>query len=337
MDDDVRWSLLAPPWLRRVPADLAAIVALTLLTVGAVFIPVVRDTPLRVVLGLPFVLFVPGYALVAALFPEQGTEPAEDDDDAMDSSGITGLERVALSFGVSIAVVPLVGLVLNFTPFGIRLVPIVVSLTGLVLVLTAVATRRRLALDPDERFQVPWRTWLQAGRTELFEPETRTDAALNVLLVISLVLAVSSVGYAVAVPKPGESFTEFYLLTEDDDGELVADGYPTEFVAGESQSLVVGVGNQEHRQQAYTVVVELHDVETENNETRILDRERLRTFEVQTEHNETWQRQHSVTPELTGERMRLTYMLYQGSPPTTPTTDNAYRELHLWVNVTAQG
>jgi uncharacterized membrane protein len=337
MDDDVRWSLLAPPWLRRVPADLAAIVALTLLTVGAVFIPVVRDTPLRVVLGLPFVLFVPGYALVAALFPEQGTEPAEDDDDAIDSSGITGLERVALSFGVSIAVVPLVGLVLNFTPFGIRLVPIVVSLTGLVLVLTAVATRRRLALDPDERFQVPWRTWLQAGRTELFEPETRTDAALNVLLVISLVLAVSSVGYAVAVPKPGESFTEFYLLTEDDDGELVADGYPTEFVAGESQSLVVGVGNQEHRQQAYTVVVELHDVETENNETRILDRERLRTFEVQTEHNETWQRQHSVTPELTGERMRLTYMLYQGSPPTTPTTDNAYRELHLWVNVTAQG
>ena len=335
MDDDVRWSLLAPPWLRRVPADLAALVGLTLLTVGAVFLPVVRDTPLRVVLGLPFVLFVPGYALVAALFPEAGSDSTADDE--LDSSGITGLERVALSFGVSIAVVPLVGLVLNFTPFGIRLVPIVVSLTALVLVLTAVATRRRLELPAEERFAVPWRAWLQAGRTELLEPETRTDGALNVLLVISLVLAVSSVGYAVAVPKQGEAFTEFYLLTEGEDGELVADGYPTDLVAGESTPLVVGVGNQEHRQQSYTVVAELHDVAVENNSTRILDRERLRTFEVETAHNETWQRQHSVTPELTGERLRLTYLLYQGAPPATPTTENAYRELHLWVNVTAPG
>ncbi|WP_372912399.1 DUF1616 domain-containing protein [Salinigranum sp.] len=334
MDDDVRWGLLAPPWLRRVPADIAAVGVLTLLTAGVVFLPVVRDTPLRIVVGLPFVLFVPGYALVAALFPERGTDPA---DDATDGSGITGLERVALSFGVSIAVVPLVGLVLNFTPFGIRLVPIVVTLTVLVLALAAVATRRRLALPTEDRFTVPWRAWLRAGRSELFDPETRTDGALNVLLVVSLVLAVSSVGYAVAVPKQGESFTEFYLLTESDDGELVADGYPTEFVAGQSQSLVVGVGNQEHQQQAYTVVVELHDVQVTDNWTRVVDRQRLQTFELETEHNETWQRQHTVTPELTGDRMRLTYMLYRGAPPATPTTDNAYRELHLWVNVSSTG
>jgi uncharacterized membrane protein len=141
----------------------------------------------------------------------------------------------------------------------------------------------------------------------------------------------------VAVPKQGESFTEFYLLTESPDGELVADGYPTEFTAGESRELVVGVGNQEHQDMEYTVLVELHRVEIENNSTRILDRERLRTFEAQVAHNETWQRQHSVTPELTGERLRLTYMLYRGAPPGTPTADNAYRELHLWVNVTTAG
>jgi len=32
--------------------------------------------------------------------------------------GIDGIERVALSFGLSIAIVPLIGLVLNFTPWG---------------------------------------------------------------------------------------------------------------------------------------------------------------------------------------------------------------------------
>jgi uncharacterized membrane protein len=336
MDDDVRWELLLPPWLRRLPADLTAIVGLTLVTVAVVFLPVVSETPLRIVFGLPFALFAPGYALIAALFPEAGTEPAEDTD-GEGGSGITGLERVALSFGVSIAVVPLVGLVLNFTPLGIRLVPIVVSLTVLVFGLTAVAMRRRAALPAEERLTVPWRAWIAAGRRELFAPESRTDAALNVLLVISLVVAVSSVGYAVAVPKQGESFSEFYLLTEDESGELVADDYPTELVAGESRSLVVGIGNQEHRTVEYTVVVELSRVAVENNSTRVLDEERLRTFETRLGHNETWQRPHSVTPELTGDRLRLTYLLYRGSPPSEPTTENAYRELHLWVNVTSSG
>jgi uncharacterized membrane protein len=223
---------------------------------------------------------------------------------------------------------------LNFTPFGIRLVPIVVSLSLLVVSLTAIAARRRWALPEEERLTVPWRAWLDAGRRELFEPETRTDAVLNVLLVVSLVVAVSSVGYAVAVPKQGESFSEFYLLTEEEDGELVADDYPTEFVAGESRSLVVGIGNQEHQTTAYTVVVELNRVQIQNNSSRVLDEERLRTFETRLAHNETWQRRHTVTPDMTGENLRLTYLLYRGDAPQNPTTANAYRELHLWVNVT---
>lgn len=141
-------------WARRVPADLAAIVGLTLLTVGAVFFPVVRDAPLRVVVGLPF---VPGYALITALFPECGPPENTDEEEIDSGGGITGLERVALSFGVSITVVPLVGLVLNFTPWGIRLVPTVVSLTGLVVGLVVIAVRRRADLEPNRRFRVPWR------------------------------------------------------------------------------------------------------------------------------------------------------------------------------------
>ncbi|WP_318568708.1 DUF1616 domain-containing protein [Salinigranum marinum] len=338
MAPDARWRLMVPRWARRMPADLAAIVGLTLLTIGAVFLPFVQETPLRVVVGLPFVLFVPGYALVAALFPERG--PPEDTDEAeLDSAegGITGLERVALSFGVSIAVVPLVGLVLNFTPWGIRLVPIVVSLTGLVVGLVVIAARRRAELDPDRRFRVPWRAWLTSARGELFEPDTRTDAALNVLLVVSILLAVSSVGYAVAVPQQGESFSEFYLLTEGPDGELVADDYPTEFSPGQGQELVVGIGNQEHENVDYTVLVEIHEVQVQNNSTRLIEREELRQFDPSLAHNETWQQPHTVTPTMTGERLRLTYLLYRGAPPQTPTTDNAYRELHLWVNVTQEG
>ncbi|WP_435065505.1 DUF1616 domain-containing protein [Halobaculum sp. EA56] len=346
MGTDFGWWRLLPRPLRRLPVDLAAIVFAVALTIVSVFTPVVNETPLRVIVGLPFVLFVPGYALIAALFPEAGERPADaeadgpdvDTDEAVadgDRSGIDGIERVALSFGTSIAVVPLIGLVLNFTPFGIRLTPIVVCVSGFTIALTAVAAQRRWALPTEERFRVPYRQWLADARTELFEPDTRTDAALNVLLAISVIIAVSSVGYAVAVPKQGESFTEFYILTEGEDGELVADDYPTEFTRGEPRSLVLGISNHEHKPVNYTAVVAIQRVEIRNNSTTVLESTRLREWSVRLADNETWHRPHTVAPRMTGTDLRLTYFLYKGDPPATPTTENAYRELHLWVNVTA--
>jgi uncharacterized membrane protein len=221
-----------------------------------------------------------------------------------------------------------------------------VTVAGFTLGATAVAARRRWALPVDERFSVPYREWIDSGRSELFEPETRLDGALNVLLVVSVLLAVSSVAYAVAVPPQGEQFSEFYLLTENEDGELVADGYPSTFVRGESASVVVGIGNNEYESTNYTVVVELQRVEavdggnlTANGtanattELRVVDRERLGELSAQLEHNETWQDTHELQPTMTGQNLRVQYLLYRGEPPAEPTRDNAYRSLHLWVDV----
>ncbi len=83
----------------------------------------------RYVLGGVFVLFLPGYLLISALYPRSGE--------------LDGLERVALSVGLSLAVVPLVGLVLNYTPWGIRLEPIMVALAALCLALAVVCVVRR--------------------------------------------------------------------------------------------------------------------------------------------------------------------------------------------------
>lgn len=352
------WLLLPAP-LRRLPADLAAVVVLTLATLFVVFAPVVNETPIRVAFGLPFVLFLPGYAFVAALFPEEGESPtagqsgtdagaattAADDGDGdeglfetwSDRSGIDGIERVALSFGLSIAIVPLIGLALNFTPWGIRLVPVAVSVSAFTLGCAAVAARRRQELPPDDRFRVPYRAWLDDARDELFDPDDRTDAALNVLLAASILLAVGSVGYAVAVPPQGEQFTEFYLLTEDEDGELVAAGYPENLTLGEPASVVVGVGNREYEAVEYTVVVQLQNVSTEDNETVVRDRTELDRFQTTLEHNETRHERHRVTPTTSGEDLRLQYLLYRGEPPANPTADDAYRDLHLWVDVRAPG
>jgi uncharacterized membrane protein len=332
-EDSPNWRLLLPESVRTLPADLAAVLLLTALTVLAIFMPVVQDSPLRVILGLPFVLFIPGYAFIAALFPEAGDPPTEDDETG-DRSGIDAIERVALSFGLSIAIVPLIGLVLNFTPFGIRLVPIVVSVSAFTVGSTAVAAHRRRALPTEERFAVPYRQWLHAGRVELFEPDSRVDAALNVLLVLSILLAVSSVAYAVAVPKEGEAFTESYLLTEQENGTLVADDYPTEFSAGESKPIVVGIVNHEHRETSYSMVVELQQVRFENNSTIVEDEEELRRFQTTLADGERLHKNLNITPSMTGERLRLAFLLYEGDPPADPSVESAYRETHLWVNVT---
>ena len=82
-----------------------ALVAITALLVFYVTTPPLLY--LRYVLGSLYVLYLPGAMLVEALYP-RGEE-------------LEGLERVALSIGLSLALVPLVGLVLNYTPWGIRL------------------------------------------------------------------------------------------------------------------------------------------------------------------------------------------------------------------------
>ena len=334
MAPDRGWWLVLPEPVRRLPADLAAVIGLTLLTILAVSLPVIRETPIRIVLGLPFVLFLPGYAFIAALFPETGNPPEPDEDELVDQDrGIDGIERVALAFGMSIAIVPLLGLILNFTPWGIRLTPIILSVSVFTIGCTVVAALRRWELPPEERFSVPYREWIATGRAEVFEPDDRTDAVLNVALALSILLALGSVGFAVAVPQDGEQFTEFYLLTEDDDGELVADNYPEEFVQGQAQSLIVGIENQEHETVEYTVVVQLERVEGEGNETEVVERDELDRFGTTLKHEETWHEEYDIRPMMTGEDLRLTFLLYDGEVPAEPTRENAYRELHLWISV----
>jgi uncharacterized membrane protein len=149
------------------------------------------------------------------------------------------------------------------------------------------------------------------------------------------------------VPKQGEQFTEFYVLTENETGGLVADGYPTEFQVGASKPVVVGIGNQEHRRTNYTAVVVVQNVSFEPggepanataNATvvEVPESIELGRFSAALAHNETWHRTYELRPTMTGTNLRLAFLLYRGTPPESPTVDNAYRELHLWVNVTGE-
>ena len=68
--------------------------------------------------------------------------------------GMSGIERVALSFGLSIAVVPLIGLILNYTPWGIRLEPILYSVASFILITSIIAWLRQRSLTEKERYDI---------------------------------------------------------------------------------------------------------------------------------------------------------------------------------------
>jgi uncharacterized membrane protein len=335
-----------PPWVGPLPADLVGVVAFVGLADCFVFAPVLRETVLRALFGAGFVLFVPGYAIVAALFPGgggssenggSGSVREEGHSTSADGANIDILERVVLSFGLSIAIVMLLGLGLHFTPWGVELVPVVVTLSVLTLTSTAVAVRRRRALPDGERFRVPLRGGLGRVRAALVDPDSRADAVLTVMLVVGILLAVGTVAYGVGVPKSRTAYTEFYVVTENESSELVMADYPTNLSRGESASLVVGLHNHEHERVEYTVVVELQRVRQANDSTHILADRELRRFRVTLADDERWRRPHTVRPTMTGEGLRLQYLLYRGEVPADPHPGSADRELHLLVNVSARG
>lgn len=320
--------------------DLVAVVAAALLTVAPAFLAGEQGIweVLRVPLGFALVFFLPGYALTAALHP--GRDPGgqwRGPSDGLIGGGPepSALERVVLSVGLSVVTVPLVSLVWNFSPQGIAIQRILGSLTAVVVVAAAVAAYRRFRLDAELRFRVPFgrlATDLLAG----LKGPTGRQTGLNVVVALLVVVAVVGVGAAVTLPKDGERYTELYLLSEDPaSGDLTANGYPTNFTAGESRDLHVGIGNRETETTTYTVVVKLQRLETSDGERTVVEETTLDRFEATVEPGRREQIRRTITPDsaVTGDDLRLAFLLYEGPPPSNPTMTNAYREVHVWVDV----
>ena len=237
---------------------LAGILVLTIFLVPGI-------SALRIILGIPFILFFPGYALVSALFPRR--------------KDLDGLERLALSLGLSLAVVPLVGLGLNYTPFGIRLYPVTLSLFLFMLGMTAVAQRRRAGLPFEERFRISF---------SIRVPSWGELTLGNRLLLVGCVLALIGVGIGapyLASGRHGESFTEFYVLGP----RGMMENYPIDLKLGETGTLILGIKNHEYERVAYDVAL-------------IFDGEPLGEIRgIELAHGESWEGGLTFTPPKAGE------------------------------------
>ena len=217
---------------KNYPVDIIICLIWSIAIIPAVLLDI---KALRIVLGLPFILFIPGYVLVFALFPGRD---------------IDLIERIALSFGLSIAVVPLVGLALNYTPWGIRLEPILTSLIALVFILSIIGWYRWQSL-PIMHHPLKKRRFFISIDLHLPKGESKMENVLTIVLIISILISISLLIYIIVTPRVGESFTEFYILGPNGKAE----GYPTNLSVGENGTVIIGIVNHEHEVINYTVEI----------------------------------------------------------------------------------
>ncbi|OLZ40417.1 hypothetical protein A6E15_05190 [Natrinema saccharevitans] len=310
------------------PIDLLGVagfvlVAAVLLTVVDAASPVLRAT-----VGFPLLFLAPGYVFLSVLFPRETPASADGRSLLRQTVPLSDAERAALSFGLSFALLPPLGLVIAATPFGFTTSVVVNAVAGATLLGTGVAIARRLAVPPADRYR-PGRR-LEAARAAIFDARSTRQVAVNVVLALSMLLALTTVGYALVAPQDGEEYTSLRLLTEDDTGELVASDYPSEIEPGEAVPLVVAVENQEGADEEYTAVVQEQRLE----DGEVVERNELQRVDYGVDAGDTAYADRTLSPEAEEGSIRIAVLLYDGDVPETPTTGNAYRHSYVWVDVT---
>lgn len=267
-------------------------------------LPVAIDLPLafiRLVLGLAYVLYVPGYCLTAVLF-------ARADD-------LDGIERNGLRLGLSVAWVPVLALILDRLPWGLHLLPIVIGQLISILLFIVVAVWRRERLPAGEAFapEMSWRPgpWWRDLPT--------LDRKVYLLCAGALLVAGFAAAWIFLVPSPDEFMTEFYILG----AEGLAEDYPREAAVGETLTVTLGIVNRERVPASYRVEVWAVDPWTDRRELV------NQTGAITLSPGDRDDQEISWQMPWAGQDLMTEFFLYSdglgGEPP--------YRSLKLWLNV----
>ena len=315
------------PWDARIPIDLVGVGGFALVSALVLVVWNPSSPLVRGLFGLPLLFLAPGYAVISLLYPRSVT--GESSGATIVAGELSDVERTALSFGLSFALLPMLGLVIatvgSFSP------PVVVtSVSGFVLAVTLCATVRRFRVPAHERYRINAVGRLAAFRSWLFPGGAPLQTAVNLALAGSVLLALLTGGYAFLAPQDGEEYTTLQLLTEDETGELVAAGYPDQLESGEGFPLAVAVENQEGESMEYTLVVQQQRLV----DGEVIERQELDRIDYHVDDGSTSYEDRTFEPTAAEGEIRMVFLLYEdGEVPDTPTTDNAYRYGHLWIDV----
>jgi uncharacterized membrane protein len=257
----------------RQPAyDLLGVLALSFLYLTAVL--TVPGTPVQALLGLLFVLVLPGYALLAAI-----------------SGGAVKLalsERLTLSCVLSLATVMFVAMSLNVFR-RLDLAGLVCALEATIAAGCLCAYRRRTRIRPDD-----------AGHLVRLRLKSKKRPILRILIDVLVAACVCTtlclmVGVITSERAPVPT-TAFYLLGK---GGKAGD-YVETARCGSRFPVTLGVINNEQDVKDYSIRMRIGD-----ERPRILAR-------ITLDPRETWEEQFEVTIEQCGTVQSVTFDLVEG-------------------------
>jgi len=250
------------------------------------------DNSIRIFLGLPLVLYFPGYILTTIVRPKRNS--------------LGSIERVALGFGLSVAIISLIMFILNLTPWGFYTMPLLYSLTIFIISSSIIAWYRRRRLPEEDRLDVSFNI-----RFPEWRGQSMATRVLVVFLIISIAGAIGTAAYTFVNPRAGESYTEFYILPPD--GEELE--YYSALPVGQETGVIVGIVNHENTAEEYRIEITLDNEPVEETGIILLKNE------------ESWQQTISFIPDSPCEAKKLEFLLYREND-TEP-----YRRLYLIVDV----
>ena len=280
---------------KRVGIDLLIINVLTV----AFLIIVITDGLLwlRAFLGFPVIILFPGYLFIGILYPRKDS--------------LSHINRLALSFGLSIILMVLLGLLLNYSPWGIGLHCLNLSVFIVILSLSAVTWYVRGRYHADDRYGIGIKLsgW---SLKHYFGSLSRAQLSLVILLACSVTGFAVFLGCTLAGPPQKQAFAEFSILGM----ENRASDYPLELRPGEGGVIMAEIVNHEHEAANYRV-----EVIVEGNKSYELS-------PITLEPGEKWHGELEFTPEPVVKKQKIIFQLSKdtGQP-------EAVR--YLWVNVKA--
>ncbi len=304
---------------RKHPSDL--IITIILSVIGAVSALIMPDGNMfRILLGLPLLLFLPGYAMISMMYPARYVTRAQADEPAVKRRTLDNTERLIFSVGLNLILVSLVGLVLNYVS-SITLVPILMSLVGLTIAFSAVAWYLRYMLPEEERFRY---SFLSSSQSKKATKDSKTFTAL---LVCGIVLVASILVYMIVSPADNSSYSEFYLL--DRNGML--ESLPNNLTVNQTGIVLITIHSLEQDITNYRIIAGVENatapiIYADANNRIVLPSDKTVATNVTLARGGTYEQQFAFSFPEPGRYKIVWELMIDG--------EETEYQLHLWVNVT---
>ncbi len=284
----------------KINAKRKILLVIALVTVIAVPLVLLTGGGFRIAFSLIVLLFCPGYVLLDVLFPVR--------------KEIKPIERIALSIGLSIAVVSVFGLVLHYTPLGLGVVSVFFTTVFFIFILTAVSWFRSGKKLSEEGQEKPVGSVCIISR---FRKLARIDKSLTVALAAVVIICIGIFCFVAFTPVKGEIYTEFYLL----DANGTTTDYPNLVVSGDKVEFSAGVISHEESPTEYHIEVLLNNSKVASFYTGILNKD------------EKWEGIIGFVAEPVGENQKVTVWLYKQGESQPYNGD----PLYIFINVIGAG